>query len=181
MAKGQSKAADTNLATTNSVAAGQGANASQIFGTAAPLATNLATNGGYTPAQQTGIVNSGVNAANSVFGSAADAARTGAGTTRNAAGLDTTLDSMARGKSAADATAAQTAQTTIANDQQSQRQLGLQDLNSLYGTTTGSMNSLYGLGPGTLQARAAGQNPGLAIAQSLIGAAGGAGAAYAGK
>lgn len=174
MAKGQSQAADTNLATTNSVAAGQGANAAGIFGTVNPLAANLATNGGYTPAQQTGIVNSGVDAANSVYGSAADAARTGAGTTRNAAGLDTTLDSMARGKSAADATAAQNAQTTIANDQQSQRQAGIQDLSSLYGTTTGSMNSLYGLGPSTLQARAAGQNVVAQIAGNVLGAAGAA-------
>ena len=176
MAKGQSQAANKNLALTNSVAAGQGQKAGQVFGTAEPLAANLATNGGYDQATKNSIIGQGVGAANSAFGSAADAARTGAAATRNAGGLDTTLDSMARGKAAADANATQTGQIAIANDQQQQRQLGIQDLNSLYGTTTGSMNSLYGLGPGTLQARAAGQNTGLALAGDVLGAAGSAAA-----
>lgn len=177
MAKGQAQAADKQLQTTNQAAQGQGANAQQLFGTLAPNLTNQLNHPGYDNATKSAILGQGMEAANQPFASAMQEAKDTASRTGNSAGLDTSLDSMARAKAAADSNAAQTGQIAIANDAQKQQQQAQTGLGDLFGVSNDTMAKLYGTAPGILQGRAAGGSPFTSILQSAIGAGGTIGAA----
>lgn len=140
MARGptaQAGVLDTAAATNN-------ANAQNIYGTLEPQYQSLATNGGYTQPVQNAIIGQGVQAANAPFASASDQATETAARTGNRAGLNSTLDNMAREKSSADANATQAGQIAIANDAQQQQQLGRTGLQNLFGTSQQTMDALYG-------------------------------------
>lgn len=181
MARGAAKEAQQQLQTTNAAAAQQGAQANQIFGTEMPAVSNMIDNPGYDTATQNAIIGQGVQAANAPFASAADEAARTAGRTGNSAGLDVSLDSMARGKAAADANATQQADIAIANNKQQQQQQGIQDASGLFGTTEGTMSQLYGQGVPAINAQTNATAQQWSPITSLIGAAGGVGAAYAGR
>lgn len=140
MARGPSKQAGLQ----NTVAGQNNTNAQQLFGTEEPAVASMINNPGPNATQQAAIIGQDVQAANAPFASAADQATRTAGRTRNAAGLDVSLDSMARGKAAADANATQDAQLAILQNQQQQRQEGIQDASQLFGTSEGTMANLYG-------------------------------------
>jgi hypothetical protein len=90
------------------------------------------------------------------FASAADTLENRAARTRNTAGLNETLDLMARDRSKAASGAGRDVETLFANEKQRRREESLKGLANLYGVSTDAMAKLYGLGPGTLGARAAG-------------------------
>lgn len=181
MARGAAKEAKQQLQTTNAAAGQNNQNAQQLFGMETPAIQSMINNPGPNASQQAAIIGQSVGAANAPFASAADQASRTAGRTRNAAGLDVSLDSMARGKSAADADATQKAQLGILENQQQQRQQGIQDASGLFGTSEGTMASLYGQGANDINAQVNAQAQQMAPPNSLIGAAGNIPFAFAGK
>lgn len=142
--KGPTGAAKQQGNLLNTQATQQGQMATTLFGQAQPAIQQDINNPGYNTQQQNAIINSGIQAANAPFASAADQAARTAAQSRDSAGVDVALDSMARQKAIADANAAQQAQIDIANNAQSQRQQGIADTSQLFGTTEGTMANLYG-------------------------------------
>lgn len=178
MAKGQSAAADKNLATTNSAAAGYGSNAANLYGSLVPQAQSLVNSQGYEPATLGAITNAGMGASNAAFDSASGDLKRTAARTANPASIGANEDALARSKGVAGGQEAGNIQVQNANFANSQRTQGLNMLQSLYGTNVGASTNLYGLGPGTLSARAAGAPPAaLGITEAALGAGGSVGAA----
>jgi len=128
----------------NAQAAQSGQESNQLFGMAAPAVQKMISSPGYDPATQSAIVNDTVGGATEPFAGAQDTAARTAAASNNSAGLDTTLDNLAREKSAAASNAANDAQIEIANDKQQQEQQGIADAGSLFGTAQGTMRGLYG-------------------------------------
>jgi hypothetical protein len=128
----------------NTEAGASGQQSNQLFGQVDPAVNSMIQNPGYDTATQNAIVGSSVGAASAPFASAQDTATRTAAADRNSAGVDTTLDALAREQSAADASAANSAQIEIANNKQQQEQQGIEDAANLFGTTQGTMRGLYG-------------------------------------
>lgn len=177
MAKGQAQAANKQLATTNDVAANLGTQQQGLSSKLTPLYTSM-LNEGYTPGQKSAMTEGATQGANSAFGTASDEAARSAGRTGNEAGLTAANDELALGKGQAMSNTGANLEQQFANKQQQNTMYGLQGLGNLEGQDLQGMESMYGLGPGTLQARAAGgPSPLWGLAQSTIGAAGQVGAA----
>lgn len=142
--RGPTQAALNQGNTLNTQAGNQNQMSTQLFGTTMPAITKMVNNPGYTPAQQEAITTNTVGAATEPYASAADTAARTAAASNNSAGLDTSLDALAREKSAAAANAANQAQVEIANDAQQQEQQGISDAGQLFGTTEGTAAKEYG-------------------------------------
>jgi hypothetical protein len=155
MARGQSQAASSQLNTTNQIGQNELGQANQLESSLIPdYQTDLTQ--GYTPQEQTAMTTAGEGAIGSAYGSAAqDAART-AGRTNNASSLTAGQDQMALNKGTAMGQEAAGLQTEFANQQQTNRARGEQGIGNLEAGNLQSGDMMYGLGPGTLQARAAG-------------------------
>ena len=156
MARGQAQAASKQLNTTNAAAAGYGANAGSLFGTLVPQANSLINSQGFDPATLSAITNAGMGGVNAAFGDSANQLQRSAAVAGNPASIGGQLDALARSKGLAAGSEAGNIQIANQQEKDTQRQEGLNLLNSIYGTNVGAETSLYGLGPGTLQARAAG-------------------------
>ena len=92
----------------------------------------------------------------SPFAAAKTAMTNSAARTNNSAGLTAGQDALARGQGIAAGQQSAANQTAFANDAQQQEAQAQQGLAGIYGINQDTMAKLYGLGPGTLQARAAG-------------------------
>lgn len=141
--RGPTQAALNQGNTLNAQAGNQNQMSGQLFGTTMPAISKMVNNPGYTPAQQSAITTNTVGAATEPYAGAADTAARTAAASRNPAGLDTSLDALAREKSAAADTAANQAQIEIAQDAQQQQQQGISDAGQLFGTTEGTAGKLY--------------------------------------
>jgi hypothetical protein len=175
MAKGQAQAAGNQLATTNAIGQQQQQQAGQLEAGLIPSYENMLTEG-YTPAQQSAMTTGALGSTAASYGAAGQDAVNSAARTNNASNLTAQQDQQALDKGVGMGQETAGLQQQFANRQQQNQQLGLEGLSQLYGTNQQAANSMYGLGPGTLQARAAGQNTGLAIAGDVLGAAGSAAA-----
>lgn len=158
MAKGQRQAADKQLGTTNTTAAGYGSNASSLFGPLSSEASTLANSTGYDPATLAAITNAGMGAVNANFASNAGQIGRNAAVTQNPASVNAALDQNAMNKGVAAGQEAGNIQIANAQEKDYQQALGLNLQNSLYGTNVGAQTNLLGQTPGLLNARAAGQS-----------------------
>jgi hypothetical protein len=159
MAKGQKQAADKQLAKSNAVSDTALGTANSEMSSLNPFYTGEMTN-------PQGLGTAGVNAANTASQQAlggATAGVTGEGAlmgarTRNTAGITEALDSASRG--AMQTGSENATKVQLANEmlKEQQRQEGAAGKAGIFGTETNLGGQALGMGPGTLQARAAGQS-----------------------
>jgi len=143
---------------TNKTAQGYGSNAANLYGPLTSQAQSLVNSQGYAPADLAAITNAGMGGVNAAFGTASDQVARTAARSGNPASVGAEQDALARSKGIAGGQEAGNIQIANAQEKDTQRQQGLNLLNSLYGTQVGAQTNLLGLGPGTLNARAAGQS-----------------------
>jgi hypothetical protein len=152
MARGQSQAAQNQLGITNSVAGNEGTEAQGLENDLIPGYTSLMDTGYLNPEEESAATTSEMGAATAPFQSADFEAKNNAAATRNASDLPAQEDQLAleEGQTAGGA-AAKLQQQKMQN-----QEAGMYGLNELEGGNLTAMEDMYGLGPGTLQARAAG-------------------------
>jgi hypothetical protein len=173
MARGQAQAAGNQLGITNAAAGQEQGRESQLYGQLRPEFTNM-LNMGLDPATQAALTRQGEGAVASSFGASGEQASNRVARTRNDAGFAAQEDQQARDRGMAMGDVA--SKNVMANQAEidKNRAIGLGGLGNLYGTSVQSKDSLYGLGPGTLQARAAGGKGWFdSLMQAGAGAAGG--------
>ncbi len=152
MARGQVGAAEKQLGTTNAAAGTQGAEAQQLENQLIPGYTSLMNTGYLSPEEEAAATTSEMGAATEPFDAAGFQARNEAGATRNASDLNAQEDKLALEKGQAAGGAAENLQ----NQKMMNQEAGMMGLGNLESGNLKAMEDLYGLGPGTLQARAAG-------------------------
>jgi len=156
MARGQAAAANAQLATTNAAAQNQGQQAQALENQLTPGYTSLMNTGYFDPAEQAAATTSEMGAAAAPFQSAQFRANNTAAATNNASGQAANADALAleQGQAAGGAAA------NLQNQTMQNQLAGAYGLTGLEQGNQQTMANLYGLGPGTLQARAAGQSGG---------------------
>jgi hypothetical protein len=154
MARGQAQAADTQLATTNQVAGQQGNESQMLENDLIPGYTSLMNTGYLNPAEEAAATTSEMGSATQPFESAKFDANNTAAATRNTADLAAQQDQLAleEGQVAGGAAA------NLEKQKMSNQEAGMYGLDNLESGNLKAMEDMYGLGPGTLQARAAGQS-----------------------
>lgn len=154
MARGQAGAAEKQLGTTNAVAGDQQKKSNQLESSLIPGYTSLMDTGYLNPQEENAAVTSEMGSATAPFSAAGFEAKNRAAATNNPADVTAQQDQLALEEG-------QTAGTTAANLQtqkmQNQEQ-GMYGLTNLQAGNQKEAESMYGLGPGTLDARAAGQS-----------------------
>lgn len=164
MARGQSGAAGKQLATTNAVAGQEGTEAGSLESGLIPGYTSLMDTGYLNPTEAGAATTSEMGAATAPFQSAGFQAKNDAAATHNDAGVASQEDQLAleEGQVAGGASA------NLQNQKMQNQEAGMYGLNNLESGNLSAMEDMYGLGPGTLQARAAGQS----VGQEITGYAG---------
>ena len=152
MARGQSGAASKQLGTTNAVAGAQGGEAAALEGNLVPGYESLMNTGYLNPTEEGAATTSEMGAATAPFQSAEFKAANRAGATKNAAALPAEQDALALEEGQASGGAAAGLQEQKMRNQEA----GMSGESGLEEGNLRAMEQLYGLGPGTLQARAAG-------------------------
>jgi hypothetical protein len=178
MAKGQSQAADKNLKTTNAIGAQQNTGAQGIAGAITPVEESMLQSPGFDSATKAAITNQGTSAINNSFGAAQTGGQERVAATRNAAGSGAEQEALAKDRGQAMGANASGNQIAFGQQAKTDQMNALNALGKQYSVDQDTMAKLYGLGPGTLSARAQGQNVVAGIAESALGAAG---TALAGK
>jgi len=172
MARGQSKKSDQQLSMTNNIGTNQQDQANNLESSLIPGYTSMMDTGYLSPADKAAATTSEMGSATAPFQTAKFEANNNAAATHNAAGLTENQDQLALEEG-------QTAGGAAANLQDQQMQNQEAGMYGLAGQEAGNRQeaaSMYGLGPGTLDARAAGQSGDQAItgygnmAANLIGA-----------
>jgi hypothetical protein len=141
--------AKAQLNETNAVARQRNAQAQEMRGGLLQDYQSM-MNEGYTPQQKAAMTTSGMEASAAPFDTAALQGENEAARTRNTAGTAALQSQLARDKGKALGTEAQMLEGGFANQEQANRQAGVQGKMGMYGLDTGAMESMYGLGPGTL-------------------------------
>ena len=154
MARGQSQAASENLAMTNKVGAGYNTQAENLQSKLIPAYTSLMNTGYLSPEEEAAATTNEMGAATAPFETAKFEAANRAAATRNPADLAAQQDQLAREEGQ---TAGRAAGNLQAEKMQNQL-AGAGGLANLSAEDLRAMESLYGLGPGTLEARAAGKS-----------------------
>jgi hypothetical protein len=177
MSRASANAAKNQLATTNTAAAGQGAQASKLESGLIPQYQSM-MNEGYAPEDLSAMRTAGEGA---VAGSE-DAAKWEAGNraarTGNAAGVGAEESQLARDKGVAMGNEAANIETANANQRSSNQRFALGGEQGLFGTNTSAEESLYGMAPSTINAWSnAYSNPTVPLIQSALGAGATVGAA----
>lgn len=152
MARGQVGAAEKQLGKTNDVAGQQGAQATALEDQLIPGYTSMMDTGYLSPEEESAATTSEMGAATAPFSTAEFKARNDAAATRNDSNLPAQEDQLALEEG-------QTAGTAAANlqkEKMTNQEAGMYGLGGLEQGNMQAMESMYGLGPGTLQARAAG-------------------------
>lgn len=152
MARGQSQAADTQLSKTNAVGDTESAKANKLESELIPGYTSLMDTGYFSPEEEAASRTSEMGAATQPFESADFTAKNNAAATRNSAGLAEQEDQLAleKGQTAGGAAA------ELQKEKMSNQEAGMYGLQGLEAGDKQAMETMYGLGPGTLNARAAG-------------------------
>jgi hypothetical protein len=152
MARGQKEAADKQLKTTNAVAGAENAEQGKLESTLIPGYTSLMDTGYMNPAEEHAAATSEMGAATSPFETAKFEAGNRAAATRNPADLTAQQDQLAldEGRTAGEAA------SNLQKEKMANQEAGMYGLGELRGQDIGLESSMYGLGPGTLNARAAG-------------------------
>jgi hypothetical protein len=152
MARGQSGAATNQLNLTNSVAGQEGAQSQALESNLIPGYESLMDTGYMNPAEENAATTSEMGSATAPFQSAEFKAANRAGATKNAAALPAEQDALALEEGQASGNAAADLQKQKLQGQE----LGMSGESGLEEGNLRAMEEAYGLGPGTLQARAAG-------------------------
>lgn len=152
MARGQSQAADKNLAMTNAVAGQQQGSQKALENKLIPGYSSLMNTGYMDPAEEHAAVTSEMGAATQPFESMGFQAANRSAATRNPADMTAQQDQLAleEGRTAGD-TAAKLQEQKMQN-----QQAGMYGLGQLKSQDQQEAEHMYGLGPGTLGSRAAG-------------------------
>lgn len=152
MARGQKQAAEKQLKTTNAIGAGQQGMADTLEGKLIPGYTSLMDTGYLSPEQKAAATTSEMGTATQPYESMGFKAANRAAATRNDASLageDQAL-ALGEGRAAGDAAA------KLQEEQMRNQLAGMYGLGTEEAGNRREAESMYGLGPGTLQARAAG-------------------------
>lgn len=152
MARGQSQAADKNLATTNAIGADYNTRSKKLEGQLIPGYTSLMKSGYLSPEEEAAASVSEMGSASAPFKSMQFEAANRAGRTNNAADLTAQQDQLAMDEGRT----ANTAASNLQKEKMAGQVAGMYGLSGLRGEDLKAMQSLYGLGPGTLDARASG-------------------------
>jgi hypothetical protein len=154
MARGQSQAADKNLATTNALGAEANQERKGINSTLMPGYQSLMDTGYLSPEEEGAATTSEMGAATAPFGAMQFKAEERAGATHNAADLTAQQDQLAleQGRTAGDAAA------KLQEEKMKNQEAGMNGLYGLSEQDAQQAERMYGLGPGTLSARAAGKS-----------------------
>lgn len=150
--RGQKQAAEKQLKTTNAVAADQGAQASKLEKQLIPGYTSLMDTGYFSPEEEHAATTSEMGAATQPFESMGFQASNRAAATRNPADLTAQQDQLALDEGR---TAGQAAEG-LQHEKMGNQIQGMAGMGNLRSEDLAAMESMYGLGPGSLQARAAG-------------------------
>jgi len=157
MARGQRQAADQQRALTNQYAADAYQRGEGIYSGLLPGYQDLASGKGYSDAEKAAMTNATMGGLGATFDALRQSAANRVARTRNAAGFNELDDELARGQGREAADLASQNQFRFANEAQRHREVGLGGLSGLYGVNQDEIARLLGLGPGLLQARAAGR------------------------
>jgi len=157
MARGQRQAADQQRALTNQYAADAYRRGEGIYSGLLPGYQDLASGKGYSDADKAAITNATMGGLGATFDRLRQSAENRVARTRNAAGFNELEDELARSQGREAARLAAEDQFQFANEAQRRKEFGLRGLSGLYGVNEEEMARLLGLGPGLLQARAAGR------------------------
>jgi hypothetical protein len=170
MARGQVGASEKQLGKTNAVAGDQGNKANALENELIPGYTSLMDTGYFSPAEEAAATTSEMGATAAPFSSAEFEGRNRAAATRNPADATAQSDQLAleEGRAAGDTAA------SLQEQKMHNQEAGMYGLSNLQGENLHAMESMYGLGPGTLEARAAGKS-GDELTAGYINAATGAG------
>ena len=152
MARGQVGAAEKQLGTTNAVAGTEQKDQQQLESKLIPGYTSLMDTGYLNPAEEAAATTSEMGAATSPFRSAEFQVANRAGATRNAADLTAQQDQLALEEGQTAGTAA----AELQKEKMQNQEAGMYGLGQLKSQDQQEAENLYGLGPGTLNARAAG-------------------------
>ncbi len=157
MARGQRQAADQQRALTNQYAADAYQRGEGIYSGLLPGYQDLASGKGYSDAEKAAMTNATMGGLGATFDALRQSAANRVARTRNAAGFNELDDELARGQGREAADLAAQNQFRFANEAQRRKEVGLGGLSGLYGVNQDEIARLLGLGPGLLQARAAGR------------------------
>lgn len=154
MARGQSQAADTNLTKTNAVGDASQSKSDALQSQLIPGYTSMMDTGYLSPEDKAAATTSEMGSATQPFQSEQFRANNTSAATHNDSNQTAQGDQLAMEEG-------QTAGTAAANLQGQQMQnqeAGMYGLNQLQSGDQKEAEGMYGLGPGTLNARAAGQS-----------------------
>lgn len=152
MARGQAAAANNQLATTNAVAGQNSGEAQGLESTLVPGYTSLMDTGYLSPEEENAATTSEMGAATQPYESMEFKAANRAAATNNAADETAQEDALAREESQAAGGAA----ATLQEEKMKNQLAGMYGLGEQEAGNQKMAESMYGLGPGTLEARAAG-------------------------
>lgn len=154
MARGQAGAAEKQLGTTNALASTEQGKSDALENKLTPGYTSLMDTGYMSPEEEHAATVSEMGAATQPFETAKFQAANTAGATRNAADLTSNQDQLALEEGRAAGGAAEDLQ----NQKMQNQEAGMYGLGQLKSQDQQETENMYGLGPGTLQARAAGKS-----------------------
>lgn len=154
MARGQSQAADTQLAKTNAVGDTQQGKADTLENSLVPGYKSLMDTGYLSPEEEGAATTNEMGAATAPFKSAEFGAANRASATNNASDLTAQSDQLAleEGQTAGGAAA------KLQEEKMQNQEAGMYGLAGQEAGNRGEATSMYGLGPSTLNARAAGKS-----------------------
>lgn len=154
MARGQSQAAQDQLSKTNNVAKGELDQSKSLEDQLMPGYTSLMKTGYMSPEEEHAAQVSEMGSATQPFESMNFAAGNRAGATRNPADLTAQQDQLALDEGRTAGSAAEGLQAEKLKGEET----GMEGISGLEAGDQHAMEALYGLGPGTLEARAAGKS-----------------------
>src|SRR2546428_78101 len=157
MAPGQRQTAEQPKAVTHPNAADAYQRGEGIYSGLLPGYQDLASGKGYSDADKAAITSATMGGLGATFDALRQSAANRVARTRNAAGFNELDDELARGQGREAADLAAQNQFRFANEAQRRKEVGLGGLSGLYGVNQDEIARLLGLGPGLLQARAAGR------------------------
>lgn len=150
--RGQKQAAEKQLNTTNAVASEQGKEANALESDLIPGYTSLMKTGYLSPEEESAATTSEMGAATAPFESMQFREANESGATRNPASLTAGEDKLALEEGQASGDAA----SRLQQEKMQNQEAGMYGLSDLEKGNMDAMEKMYGLGPGTLEARAAG-------------------------
>jgi hypothetical protein len=170
MSRASAKAAQNQLQTTNTAAAGQGAQAGQLESGLIPQYQSMMDEG-FSPEALNAARTAGLGATAASADTAGWAAGNRAARTGNAAGVGAEESQIARDKGVSMGTEAADIELQNEMQRQANQRFALQGEQGLFGINTNAEESLYGMAPSTINAWSnAYQNPTVPLIEAGLGA-----------